>query len=53
MPAAIIPYIEMEREAWGHETRLLTIMFVSLGVDLSQVESKEGLRRTQNIVTTF
>ncbi len=52
MPAAIIPYIEEDRESYGHETRLLTIMFVSLGVDLSQVESKEGLRRTQNIVTT-
>ena len=52
VPAAITPYIEIEKEAWGHETRRLSIMFVSLGgVDLSQVESQQGLARIQRIVT--
>lgn len=35
VPAAIIPYLEISLEQFGSETRRLTVMFASLGVDLS------------------
>ena len=52
MPAAIIPYLEIGQEQYGSETRRLTIMFASLGVDLSSAQSAEGMRKIQQIVTT-
>ena len=35
VPAAIMPYIEINYEQFGSETRRLSVMFASLGVDLS------------------
>ena len=52
VPAAITPYLELNIESYGAETRRLTIMFASLGVDLSNTQTEAGLQRIQQVVTT-
>ena len=52
VPAAVIPYLEIGYEQFGSETRPLTVMFASLGVDLSSASSVEGMNKIQKIVTT-
>jgi hypothetical protein len=39
IPAALLPYIEIDQEVWSAELRKLTIMFVNLGIDLSDAKS--------------
>ena len=39
VPAAIIPYVQIGAEAFGSETRSLTVMFASLGVALDKAET--------------
>lgn len=53
VPNAIMPYIEVNMEEYGNETRKLTVMFASLGVDLSSAKSPEGMDKIQKIVTTI
>lgn len=43
--AAIMPYLEIGYEQFGSETRALTVMFASLGVDLSSASSAEGMKK--------
>jgi adenylate cyclase 10 len=45
VPAAIMPYLELGYEQFGSETRRLTVMFASLGIDLSSAKSKEGMNK--------
>jgi hypothetical protein len=45
VPAAIMPYLEIGFEQFGSETRPLTIMFASLGVDLSSASTQEGMNK--------
>ena len=52
VPAAIIPYLRIGEEEFGATNRSLTVMFASLGVELSSAKTKEGLDHIQNIVTT-
>ena len=52
VPAAIIPYLQIGAEAFGSETRSLTVMFASLGVALDSVETHEGMVLIQRIVKT-
>ena len=52
VPAAITIYLDIEKENWSKELRMLTIMFLNLKVDLSQTSSYEGLQRIQDIVRT-
>jgi len=52
VPAAIIPYLQIGSEEFGSETRSLTVMFASLGVELSSAETKEGMEKIQKIVVT-
>lgn len=52
VPAAIMPYLEIGYEQFGSETRRLSVMFASLGVDLSSAKSREGMMKIQRIVTT-
>lgn len=40
VPAAIIPYLQIGAEKFGSETRSLTVMFASLGVELSSAETQ-------------
>lgn len=44
IPAALIPFIEIDEESWSSELRLLSIMFVNLGIDLSDAKSDSGLK---------
>ena len=48
-----MPYIEVNMEEYCGETRKLTIMFASLGVDLSSAKTQEGMDKIQKIVTTI
>ena len=43
VPAAIIPYLRIGEEAFGASNRSLTVMFASLGVELSSAKTQEGL----------
>ena len=43
IPAALVPYIEIDCEKWSAELRKLTIMFLNIGVDLSDANTDEGL----------
>ena len=38
-----MPYLEIGYEQFGSETRAITVMFASLGVDLSSASSNEGM----------
>lgn len=40
-----MPYLEIGFENFGSETRALTVMFASLGVDLSSASTKEGMNK--------
>jgi adenylate cyclase 10 len=44
IPAALLPYIQIDEERWSSELRKLTIMFVNLGIDLSDAKTSEGLQ---------
>ena len=50
VPAAITTYLDIEKESWSKEIRMMTIMFLNLKVDLSQTRNKEGMDRIQDIV---
>jgi class 3 adenylate cyclase len=50
IPAAVSIYLEIEKEIWSKEIRMLTIMFLNLKVDLSQTKNEAGLERIQEIV---
>ena len=52
VPAAIVPYLRIDEEAFGASNRSLTVMFASLGVELSSAETETGLHHIQKIVTT-
>ena len=43
VPAAIVPYLRINMEEFGASNRSLTVMFASLGVELSSAESEAGL----------
>ena len=43
IPAALAPFIEIDEERWSSELRMLTIMFVNLGIDLSDAKTEAGL----------
>jgi class 3 adenylate cyclase len=50
VPAAIAIYLDIEKENWSKEIRMLTVMFLNLKVDLSQTRNEEGMNRIQEIV---
>lgn len=52
VPKAITLYLDLEKERWSKEIRMLTIMFLNLKVDLSQTVNDEGIIRIQKIVKT-
>ena len=43
IPAALLPYMYIDQERWSSELRKLSVMFVNLGIDLSDAKSNEGL----------
>jgi len=42
-----MPYLEIGYEQYGSETRRLTVMFASLGVDLSSAQTDAGMKKIQ------
>ena len=51
VPAAIAMYLDIEQEIWSKESRLLTIMFLNLSIDLKHTKTQEGLEHIQNIIS--
>ena len=49
--SSIIPYLQIDSERYGSENRSLTVMFVSLGVELSSADTEAGMSKIQKIVT--
>ena len=49
--SSIIPYLQIDQERFGSENRSCTVMFVSLGIDLSSASSPAGMNKIQRIVT--
>ena len=47
-----MPYLEIGYEQYGSETRALTVMFASLGIDLNAAGTMEGINKIQTIVKT-
>ena len=52
IPAAVVPFIELDQEKWSAELRRLTVLFVNLGIDLKDAQSQEGLERIQIVIET-
>jgi len=52
VPAAIVKYLDIEKEVWSKEIRMISSMFLNLKVDLKQTKSDEGIQRIQKIVKT-
>ena len=52
IPAAVCPYIEIGKEKWSKENRLLTIMFINLAIDLKDTDSDEKMLHVQDIIET-
>ena len=52
MPAAVVPYLELDSEKWSAELRRLTVMFLNLGINLSDSKTEPGLKRIQLVITT-
>ena len=50
VPAAIAMYLDVEQEIWSKESRLLTVMFVNLSIDLKHTQTQDGLEHIQNII---
>ena len=51
VPHCVIPFLKIEQEVFASELRSLTVMFISLGIDLSSAGTKEGIQTIQEIVT--
>lgn len=52
VPAAITLHLDIEQEFWSKELRMITVMFLNLGVNLSDTETEKGMKRVQDIVKT-
>ena len=50
VPAAITMYLDVEQEKWSKESRLLTIMFLNLSIDLTHTQTQDGLEHIQHII---
>ena len=52
VPNAIIKYLDIEKEIWSKEIRMMSSMFLNLKVDLKQTKTDQGIQRIQKIVKT-
>ena len=50
IPNALKKYIDMNQEKWSSELRRLTVLFVNIGIDLTDAKSDEGLKRIQRVI---
>jgi class 3 adenylate cyclase len=53
VPAAITLHLDIDQEFWAKELRMISVMFLLLGVDLKHTETTEGMARVQKIVKTI
>ena len=52
LPAAVKGYLNIERESWCKELRLITCMFLNIEKDLSQLDNEDTFIQVQTIVNT-
>jgi len=50
VPAAISIYLDLEKENWSKEIRLLSILFLNLTISLEDTRTNQGVARIQKIV---
>ena len=50
VPAAIVNYLDIEKETFSKEIRVLSIMFLNLSIKLEDTRTDEGVNRIQNII---
>ena len=50
VPAAITNYLDLEKENWSKEIRLVSIMFLNLTISLEHTKNDEGIQKIQKIV---
>lgn len=50
IPAAMVPFIEIDQEKWSAELRRLSVLFINLGIDLSDTQTQPGLERIQIVI---
>ena len=52
IPAALVPYIEIDAEKWSAELRKLTVLFLNIGINLSYANDKSGagLNKIQRVI---
>lgn len=53
VPNAINLHLKIDQEFWAKELRMITVMFILLGVDLSDTEDQKGMERVQDITKTI
>jgi len=49
VPAAITNYLDIEKESWSREIRLVSIMFFKLSISLEDTRTTEGVQLIQKI----
>ena len=52
LPAAVKGYLNIERESWCKELRLITCMFLNIEKDLSRLDDEDTFIHVQKIVNT-
>ena len=52
LPAGVKGYLNIERESWCKELRLITCMFLNIEKDLSQLDNEDTFIQVQTIVNT-
>ncbi|EAR83243.2 PH domain protein (macronuclear) [Tetrahymena thermophila SB210] len=50
VPRSLQAYIQYEQEQWSSELRVVTIMFMNIGIDLSDCADEEGLNKIQKVI---
>lgn len=50
VPITITKYLDIEKEVWSKEIRMISSMFLNLKIDLKQTKTDEGIQRIQQVV---
>lgn len=56
VPAAVIPYLNINQKLWAAELRQITVVFVNLGLNLSKLKDtfdKEALDTVQTVISSI
>ena len=52
LPAGVKSYLNIEKEPWCKEIRLITSMFLNIKIDLSQLKDESAFQRVQAVANT-